>query len=141
MQMRILIVEPLHVQNSVARMNVGLFSLPNYRAFGIIPIAALLAFGQAAIAQSDAHAVGQDCGRQIRSVCPWRFTPDAISSCVDENRASLSTTCQGFWDTANQCRAEMHMLCGDLNPFTIRNCIAEHRHRFSETCRAMFDLQ
>ena len=47
MQMRILIVEPLHVQNSVARMNVGLFSLPNYRAFVIIPIAALVAFGQA----------------------------------------------------------------------------------------------
>jgi len=104
-------------------------------------MAAAFMLSQAAIAQSTAATAGQACGQEIRSLCPWRFTPDAISSCVEENRADLSVACQAFWDTANQCQAEMRVVCGGLNPFTIRACIAERRNQFSQSCRAIFAHQ
>lgn len=80
------------------------------------------------------------CGAEIRAVCAWRFTPDAILSCVKEKRAEISPVCQGFWETARGCQAEIESICGGLNPFTIKGCIAREQHRFSDACRDSFDL-
>lgn len=118
------------------------YSWPALGSFSLFSgLAAAFMLSRAAIAQSPAATTGQACGQEIRSLCPWRFTPDTISSCVEENRADLSVTCQAFWDTANQCQAEMRVVCGGLNPFTIRACIAGRRNQFSQSCRAIFAHQ
>lgn len=98
---------------------------------------------QAALAAAPSDAVKQVCGAEIRSLClrPWSFTPDAIASCVEENRAQLSLECQGFWETAHMCQLEMAQVCGGLNPLTIKGCLANSKQEFSPTCQETLDLR
>ena len=93
--------------------------------------------GPIAVAAAPSPAVKKACGAEMRSLClrPWRFTPDAISICVEENRSKLSFACQEFWDAARKCQVEMKNVCGGLNPFTIKSCLANSADKFSESCR------
>jgi len=97
---------------------------------------------QAPLAAAPSEAVKQVCGAQIRSLClrPWRFTPDAIASCVAQNRMQLSLECQGFWETAHMCQLEMAQVCGGLNPLTIKGCLANSRQAFSPVCQETLGL-
>jgi hypothetical protein len=88
-------------------------------------------------------AVKEQCGAEIRSKClrPWRLTPDAISACVEENKSTLSPTCQAFWVTAHMCQVEMKQVCNGLNPLTIKSCYRNFGQRFSSTCRETLGIR
>lgn len=122
--------------------------MPLHSVEGSIPfwrfaaaIAPLLLMSEPAVASSQAER--KICGREIRSVCPWRPwrpTPNDITTCVEKKRVRLSPNCQRFWDTANMCQAEIRTVCGGLNPFTLRGCLKKRREEFSQVCQASFDL-
>lgn len=88
-------------------------------------------------------AVKEQCGAEIRSKClrPWRLTPDAIATCVDGNKSTLSPTCQAFWVTAHMCQLEMKQVCDGLNPLTIKSCFRDSGQKFSPTCRETLGIQ
>jgi hypothetical protein len=88
-------------------------------------------------------AVKEQCGAEIRSKClrPWRLTPDAISACVEENKSTLSPTCQAFWITAHMCQVEMKQVCNGLNPLTIKSCFRNFGQRFSLTCQETLGIR
>lgn len=92
---------------------------------------------QAAVAASPSPEIKEKCSEEIRSFClrPWSLTPDAISACVEENRAKLSPDCQVFWEVANGCQKEMREICGWKFPLLIRSCFSESRAKFSSTCQ------
>ncbi|BCH62356.1 hypothetical protein RvVAR0630_pl04980 (plasmid) [Agrobacterium vitis] len=100
-------------------------------------ILGLTGASQTILAAPLSPAVKEQCGAEIRSKClrPWRLTPDAISTCVEENKASLSPTCQAFWVTAHMCQVEMKQVCNGLNPLTIKGCLRNSRQKFSLTCQ------
>ncbi|HEY8336203.1 MAG TPA: hypothetical protein VIQ05_20625 [Tardiphaga sp.] len=104
---------------------------------------AILASSQVVNAAPSSPAVKQACGAELRSLClrPWRLTPDAISQCVEDNRAKLSPVCQAFWETARLCQLEMKNVCGGLFPLTIKRCLAESGAEFSATCRETLNLK
>lgn len=93
------------------------------------------------VAAAPLPAVREACGAEIRSLClrPWRLTPDAISSCVEDNRVDLSPTCRAFWGTTHMCLQEMKEVCGGLNPLTIRRCLRKSPSQLSQTCQEMLD--
>lgn len=98
---------------------------------------------QVAVAAPPSPEVKEKCSEEIRSIClrPWRLTPDAISECVEDNRAKLSPDCQGFWEVASVCQKEMREICGWKFPLLIRSCFAESREKFSNTCQATLGIQ
>lgn len=113
--------------------------VPSRSAYMLICLAAVSS--QNTMAAAPSPTVKEACGAEIRSLClrPWRITPDAISSCVEDNRLKLSSTCQVFWATTHMCLLEMKELCGELNPLTIRRCLRNSTSLLSQTCQEMLN--
>jgi hypothetical protein len=105
-------------------------------------ICLIWAFPQSAMAAAHESSVKKACEAEILSICvrPWRLTPDTISSCVEENRLKLSSTCQAVWATTYLCMQKVKEVCGGLNPLTINGCLKNSVHEFSSTCqRLLYD--
>jgi hypothetical protein len=100
-------------------------------------ICLIAAFPQPVLAGAPESSVKKTCEAEILSICvrPWRLTPDAISSCVEENRLKLSSTCRVLWATLRECQLEVKEVCGGLNPLTINHCLKNSIGKFTPTCR------
>jgi hypothetical protein len=109
----------------------------------ILIIISVPILSQVAVATPPSPEIKEKCSQEIRSFClrPWRLTPDAISQCVEDNRAKLSADCQGFWEVASGCQKEMREICGWKFPLLIRSCFAESRAKFSSTCQATLGIE
>lgn len=106
-------------------------------------ILGLTVASQSIMASPLSPAVKEQCGVEIRLKClrPWRLTPDAISTCVEENKSTLSPTCQSFWVIAHMCQVEMKQVCNGLNPLTIKSCFRNSGLKFSPTCRETLGIR
>ena len=82
-----------------------------------------------------ASSLKEACAGEMLSICPFRFTPSAISSCIATNRQKLSSRGQLFWATAQRCLRETQKVCGGANPITVNGCLKTSKSKFSRTCR------
>jgi hypothetical protein len=144
--------EYINFRKEVSATAQSLSTLPRTTTFivigrrlvqGLVVILGLTVVFETTLAAPLSPAVKEQCGAEIRSKClrPWRLTPDAISTCVEENKSSLSPVCQAFWVTAHMCQVEMRQVCNGLNPLTIKSCFRNSAQEFSSTCRETLGIR
>lgn len=80
----------------------------------------------------------RECGAEIRSLCPRRFSFGSISRCIEKKRDQLSPKCQAFWDEAVVCHGEIQVVCDGVFPLLLPRCIRKNTDRFSQMCQKNF---